>query len=81
MDDLNRVAVASASLQVLDLAGTVVGFVPLQATQMVDAALNASAKLGTVAVSKGRTELFLRDPNRTNFAPRGLKVEIGKLGN
>lgn len=79
LDDLNRVAVQSPPLQVLNLAGTIVGFVPLQTTQIVGGALNAAAGIGTVAVSKGRTELFLRDANRTIFAPRGLKVEIAKI--
>jgi hypothetical protein len=32
-----------------------------------------------VAVSKGRTELYLRDANKNIFAPRGLKVDIAKV--
>lgn len=79
IDDLNRVAVASPPLQVLGLAGTVVGFVPMPITQIVGNAVAFASQAGTVAVSKGRTELYLRDANKDIFAPRGLKVEIAKL--
>lgn len=79
LDDLNRVAVANPPLAVLGLAGQIVGFVPLATAQIVGASVQAAATAGTVAVSKGRTELFLRDANRTIFAPRGLNVEIAKL--
>lgn len=79
LDDLNRVAVKSPPLQVLGLAGTIVSFVPLSTTLIAGAAIQAAAKLGTAAISKGRTEMFLREANRTIFVPRGLKAEIGKI--
>lgn len=80
VDDLNRGIVASPPFQVLGLAGNIVSqTVPLATAQIVGGAVSAAATFGTVAVSKGRMEMFLRDSNRTIFNPRGLKVEIVKL--
>lgn len=80
IDDLNRCMVASPPLQILGLAGNVVSqTVPLATAQIVGGAVSAAATFGTVAVSKGRMEILLRDSNRTIFNPRGLKVEIVKL--
>ena len=79
IDNLNRVAVASPPLQVLGLAGTITSFVPLATAQIVGNAVSFAAQASTVAVSKGRTELFLREANKDIFAPRGLKVEIAKM--
>lgn len=79
LDDLNRCAVASPPVQILGLAGNIVGFVPLQTAQIVGASVNLAASVATYGVSKGRTEMCLRGANRELFAPRGLKVEIAKL--
>lgn len=79
LDDLNRCAVASPPVQILGLAGNIVGFVPLQTAQIVGTSVNFAANVATYGVSKGRTEMCLRAANRELFAPRGLKVEIAKL--
>lgn len=79
LDHLNRVAVASPPVQVLGLAGNIAGMVPLHTAQVVGSAVNLAAKLTTVALSKGRTELLLRESNETIFEPCGLKVEVAKL--
>jgi hypothetical protein len=79
LDNLNRVAVASPPLQVLGLAGTITSFVPLATAQIVGNAVSFAAQAGTVAVSKGRTELYLREANKDIFGPRGLKAEIAKI--
>ncbi|KAJ4423083.1 hypothetical protein N0V82_002212 [Gnomoniopsis sp. IMI 355080] len=79
LDELNRSAVASPPVQVLDLAGNIVGFVPLQTAQIVGASVNIAAYMATYGISKGRTETCLRAANRELFAPRGLKAEIAKL--
>lgn len=79
IDDLNRVAVGSPPLQVLGLAGFITGMVPLASAQIVGNAVSLAAQAGTVAVSKGRTEMYLRRANSEIFAPRGLKVEIARL--
>lgn len=79
IDNLNRVAVANPPLQVLGLAGAVTGMVPLATAQIVGNAVSFAAQVGTVAVSKGRTEVYMRQVNKEIFAPRGLKVEIAKL--
>lgn len=79
IDDLNRVAVKNPPLQVLGLVNMFVGFVPIQGVQIASATIGAATAVGTYAISKGRTELFLRRVNKEIFQPRGLKVEIGKV--
>ena len=79
LDNLNRIAVASPPVQILGLAGNIVSFVPLATAQIVGTAVGAAATLTTVAMSKGRTEMYMREANRDIFGPRGLKVEIAKL--
>ncbi|KAI0539547.1 hypothetical protein GGR58DRAFT_226207 [Xylaria digitata] len=66
-------------LRALGLVGEVLEIVPLATTQTVGLAVNAAAQLGTFALSKGATEVYLRKVNKEIFAPRGLKMEIAKL--
>lgn len=79
VDKLNRVAVASPPLQILGLAGNIVGMVPLHAAQIVGNSVNLVAKVSVGVVSKGATEICLRDANKEFFGPRGLKVQVAKL--
>ncbi|KPM38737.1 hypothetical protein AK830_g7838 [Neonectria ditissima] len=79
IDHLNRVAVASPPVQVLSLAGNIVGMVPLQTAQIVGGVVNAAATLTTVAMSKGRVEMLLRQVNHDVFGPRRLQARIAKL--
>lgn len=79
LDKLNRVSVASPPVQVLGLAGTLVSFVPIHTAQIVGGAVNAAANLSTYAMSKGQTEILLRNANETLFAPHGLKLEVARL--
>ena len=79
LDDLNRVAVQSPPLQVIGLAGNIVGFVPLATAQIVGGAVNVATMIGTQVISKGRTEVFLRSANKEIFNPRGLKVEVSRI--
>lgn len=80
LDRVNRAAVASPPVQVLGLAGSVVSMVPLHTAQAVGGAVNAAARIGAVAVSRGRVEMLLREANRDVFGPRGLRVGVAKLG-
>lgn len=50
--------------------------VPHHWAVLVGNILTTSAKLGTAAVSKGRTELFMSEVNKGPFNPRGLKVTL-----
>ncbi|KZZ92833.1 hypothetical protein AAL_05865 [Moelleriella libera RCEF 2490] len=79
LDGLNRAAVASPPIQILGLAGGIVSMVPLQTTQIVGGAINAAAKVGTAAISKGRVEMCLREANKAIFGPKGLKAAVAKL--
>ncbi|KAJ2990780.1 hypothetical protein NUW58_g2783 [Xylaria curta] len=79
LDGLNRVAVQSPPLRVLGLVGEALELVPLATAQVVGLAVNAAAQVGTFALSKGATEVYLRKVNKEVFAPRGLKMEIAKL--
>ncbi|KAI0117804.1 hypothetical protein GGR51DRAFT_268324 [Nemania sp. FL0031] len=79
LDGLNRVTVQSPPLNALGVAGDVLGVVPLASAQTVGLVINTAAKIGTVALSKGATEAYLRKVNKETLAPRGLKMEIAKL--
>lgn len=76
IDNLNLVSTGSPPLQVLDLAGGVVGMVPHHIPQLVGNALSLTAKIGTAAVSKGRSNIFVNEANKHFFAPRSLKMEV-----
>ena len=76
IDNLNVVSTASPPLQVLDLAGGIVGMVPHHIPMIVGNAISLSAKLGTGVMSKGRSAMFLKKANTDFFAPRGLKVQL-----
>ncbi|KAJ9616888.1 hypothetical protein H2200_000608 [Cladophialophora chaetospira] len=78
LDTLNRVAVKSPPLQVLGLAGNIVGFVPSAAAQIAGTAINLTAEVAAGVVQHGRTEIELKRANAELFGPRGLKVEIAK---
>jgi hypothetical protein len=76
IDNLNVVSTASPPLQILDLAGGFVGMVPHHWAQLAGLALQGTAKLGTAMVSKGRTEMYMREVNERMFKPRGLKASL-----
>ncbi|KPI37807.1 uncharacterized protein AB675_222 [Cyphellophora attinorum] len=79
VDTLNRVAVKSPPLEAIGLAGSVLQFVPVHSINLIGMGVDLGSKIVGRALSKGRTELFLRKVNREMFAPRGLKVEIAQL--
>ena len=79
IDRLNRVTVNSPPIQVLGLAGNIVGMVPLATAQIVGSAVNASTMVAGVAVRKGQTEMLLREVNRDMFNPLGLSVKLTKM--
>ncbi|KAJ3497235.1 hypothetical protein NLG97_g2057 [Lecanicillium saksenae] len=79
VDQLNRAAVASPPVQVLGLVGNIVSMVPLHTAQIVGNAVNAAATVSTIVVSKGRTEMLLREANASLFKEAGLKVQVAKL--
>lgn len=76
IDNLNVVSTSSPPLQILDLAGGAVGMVPHHWAQLAGLALQGTAKIGIAMVSKGRTEMYMREVNERIFKPRGLKVNI-----
>ncbi|KAK5118720.1 hypothetical protein LTR85_007926 [Meristemomyces frigidus] len=73
VDNLNVMLASSPPLQVLDLAGGIVGFVPLQTAQLVGLGIAAS---GNVAVMMTRGSQFMKRVNSNFFDRRGLKVEL-----
>ncbi|KAK9323039.1 hypothetical protein V1517DRAFT_321697 [Lipomyces orientalis] len=76
VDKLNVVSTANPPLQVLDLVGGVLGMVPHSWAQIAGAATQAVAKIGIYAVSKGRTDRFMKQANSELFGPRRLKVQL-----
>lgn len=79
LDELNDIKLGAPPLQLLGSIAGVVGFVPSQIAQIVSGSVQAATTVTHVAMSKGRTELWLRDINKQVFEPRGLKMEIAKL--
>ncbi|KAF7556220.1 hypothetical protein G7046_g6367 [Stylonectria norvegica] len=79
VDHLNRVAVASPPLQVLGLAGNIVGMVPLMAAQVVGTAVDVVSTIATVAISKTQVAAVLKQANASLFGPRGLNAQIAKI--
>ncbi|USP74653.1 hypothetical protein yc1106_01927 [Curvularia clavata] len=78
IDNLAVAQAPPAPLQILNVAGTAVGFVPHHWATFAGAGMNVAAGVGTAAVSYGRTRYFLEKANREYFAPRRLYVSICK---
>ncbi|KAE8445893.1 hypothetical protein EG329_012672 [Mollisiaceae sp. DMI_Dod_QoI] len=76
VDNLNIVSTANPPLQVLNLAGGIIGMVPHHWAMIAGQVIQTSAQLGTAAVSKGRTEMYMREVNDRMFKPRGMKVSL-----
>ncbi|KAG0648097.1 hypothetical protein D0Z07_5656 [Hyphodiscus hymeniophilus] len=76
IDGLNIVSTANPPLQILNLAGGLIGMVPHHWAAIAGFAMQTTAQLGTAAVSKGRTEMYMKEANEKFFAPRRLKVAI-----
>ncbi|KAI0150815.1 hypothetical protein GGR57DRAFT_514074 [Xylariaceae sp. FL1272] len=77
LDGLNRVAVQSPPLQVLALAGDIVGFVPLGTAQIVGAAVNVAAKVGAGVAAKVTSDQYLKKANQELFGPCGIPILDG----
>ncbi|KAM0444416.1 hypothetical protein ACHAPV_006750 [Trichoderma viride] len=79
LDHLNRAIVASPGLRALSIASDAAGFVPEPTAQIVSTAAGITATIGTIAMSKIRSEMVIRQANKDIFFPRGLEVKIAKL--
>lgn len=76
LDTLNVCLAQTPPLQVLDLAGGIVGMVPHHIPALVGSSLQATAKIANAVTSKTRVAALLKTANEEVFAPRGLKMEI-----
>ena len=76
IDNLNVVSTANPPLQVLNLAGSMIGMVPYHWASIAGFAIQTTAQLGTAAVSRGRTEVYMKEVNERLFHSRGLQVRI-----
>ncbi|KAH8690519.1 hypothetical protein BGW36DRAFT_264533, partial [Talaromyces proteolyticus] len=80
LDNLNKVIANSPPLEVLDVTGGILKSVPLLfPIHWLGSAVSGLAKLGSLGVSKSRTDSLIKQANRDIFGPRGLKIEIAKL--
>ena len=50
--------------------------VPYRWASIAGMTIQATAQLGTAAVSKERTEMYMKEVNEELFNPRGLKASI-----
>ncbi|KAF2791177.1 hypothetical protein K505DRAFT_206973, partial [Melanomma pulvis-pyrius CBS 109.77] len=78
IDNLAVAQTAPVPLQLLDVAGHAVGFVPHHWAMFAGASMNMAAGVGTAAVSAFRTRHFMDKVNREYFAPRGLNASLCK---
>ncbi|KAJ9612963.1 hypothetical protein H2200_002904 [Cladophialophora chaetospira] len=76
LDNLNVVATANPPLQMMDMVGNVIGFIPHEWAMAAGTAISAVATVGIYIVSKQRTDRFMVRSNDEFFAPRGLKATL-----
>ncbi|KAH8646871.1 hypothetical protein BX600DRAFT_518891 [Xylariales sp. PMI_506] len=78
IDTLSVAEAGPVPLQVLNLAGTGLGFVPYHWAQIAGISMSVAAGVARAVFARIRTKRFLEVVNREYFAPRGLKVSICK---
>jgi len=70
--DLNVVVSSSPRIQIIDLAGGIVGLIPIAHAYIISSGISTVAKLGDVAVMKIRGSISMRKANSDLINPRGL---------
>ncbi|KLO04618.1 hypothetical protein SCHPADRAFT_947574 [Schizopora paradoxa] len=78
VDGLNMAMISSPPLQVVDMAGMLIGFVPHWTFAVAGAALQTSAQVGMHVVSKTLSDRYLQAANARLFAPLGLRARLCK---
>ncbi|KLO19416.1 hypothetical protein SCHPADRAFT_924360 [Schizopora paradoxa] len=78
LDGLNTAMIASPPLQVVDLVGFAVGFVPNEIVALVGGGIQAGAQIGIRILSKSLADRYMRAANERIFAPAGLRARICK---
>jgi hypothetical protein len=76
LDTLNVCLAQTPPLQILDLAGGMVGMVPHHIPAFIGGSLQATAKIANAVTSKTRVTGLMKSANAEIFGPQGLKVEI-----
>lgn len=80
IDALNIVSSPAPPLQLLNGVGGILGFMPSSIAQLTGFGVQVSSQIGTAAVSKIRTNMFLKKVNAGLFGPRRLRVRIIAAG-
>ncbi|KAF3387906.1 hypothetical protein DPV78_012339 [Talaromyces pinophilus] len=78
IDHLTIVQTEPVPLQVLNLVGTGIGFVPWHWALAAGLSMNAAAIAGSKLTIRTRTKRYLEAVNREYFEPRGLKASLYK---
>ncbi|KLO15427.1 hypothetical protein SCHPADRAFT_938779 [Schizopora paradoxa] len=76
VDGLNMAMISSPPLQIVNVAGMALGFVPHWAFQVAGAAIQTGAHVGMHTVSKTLSDRYLRAANERLFAPVSLRVRL-----
>jgi hypothetical protein len=76
LDNLNICLAQTPPLQILDLAGGMVGMVPHHIPALIGGSLQATAKIANAVTSKTRVASLMKTANAEIFRPQGLRVEI-----
>jgi hypothetical protein len=76
LDTLNICLTQTPPLQILDLAGGIVGSIPHHIPALIGGSLQATAKIANAVTSKTRVARLLKSANEEIFGPQGLEVEV-----
>jgi hypothetical protein len=76
LDNLNICLAQTPQLQVLDLAGGMVGMVPHHIPALIGGSLQATAKIANAVTSKTRVASLMKTANAEIFGPQGHDVEV-----
>ncbi|KLO14089.1 hypothetical protein SCHPADRAFT_332718 [Schizopora paradoxa] len=78
VDGLNMAMISSPPLQVVNVAGMVISFVPHWTFQVAGTVMQTSAQVGMHVMSKTLSDRYLRAANERIFAPIGLHARLCK---
>ncbi|KAJ7172551.1 hypothetical protein C8R46DRAFT_1216361 [Mycena filopes] len=76
IDGLNLAITSSPPLRVVNLAGTVIGFIPFHWAMIAGTVIQTVAQTGAHILSKTLTDRYLRAANLRLFKPKGLVVRL-----
>ncbi|KLO05944.1 hypothetical protein SCHPADRAFT_861819 [Schizopora paradoxa] len=78
VDGLNMAMISNPPLQVVNVAGAIIGFLPHWWFMVAGTVMQTGAQVGMHVLSKTLSDRYLRAANERIFAPHGLRVRLIK---